>query len=131
MTGSEIDRDTRISARSPSGTDTKVSTMTGMTSDADVGMSQPFAWHTISTAIAMLGSALLTSHIITSRATTPGAVSRLMKSMLAAATMGRTMRWVKSRLVLTLEVPPNSTATTSSAAGLTPAWRWRRSARLR
>ena len=39
--GSEIDRATRMSARNPRATDTKVITTTGTTTDADVGTNQP------------------------------------------------------------------------------------------
>ena len=84
-----------------------MSTTTGITTDAERGMNHPLAWNTTSSAIVRLGSALFTIHMITSRATTPGAVTRLVNSVLAAATMGRTMRWVNSRLVLTLDVQPN------------------------
>ena len=73
-------------------------------------MNQPLERQTTKTAMTRLGRALLTTHIITSRATTPGAVSRPMNSLLAAATIGREIRWVNSRLVLMLDVPPNSTA---------------------
>src|ERR1700712_1772240 len=102
-TGSEMERDTRSIARSPRNTDTVVSTRIGMSSDADWAMSQPLERHRINTAIAMLGMALLNTHIITSLAATLGAVSRPMKSLDAAATTGRVIFWVNSRLVLMLD----------------------------
>src|SRR3954452_9736104 len=89
LIGSEIDRDTRITARSPSATETTVMTTTGITTEAVLGTNQPYECSTTSSAMVKLGEALLISHIITSRATTPGAVSRLRNSVLAAATIGR------------------------------------------
>ena len=75
-TGSEIDSDTTMSARSPSAIETTATTTTGMSTDADLGMNQPMCRQTISTAMNRLGSALFITHMITRRASTPGVTVR-------------------------------------------------------
>ncbi len=84
-------------------------------------MNQPLAWQTISSAIARLGSALLTTHIITSRATTPGAVTRLVNSVIGGRDDGPEDALGEQQAGADARRAPNNTATTISSAGPTPA----------
>jgi hypothetical protein len=119
-TGSEIDEDTRIIARSPRTTATSASTNTGVSMGASAWTIQPLARNSTSTTIPAPGSAEHIVHIRISRARTPGARSACSKSTVAATINARSTRCVKRKPVHTVAVAPNKAAETSSIVTRTP-----------
>jgi anti-sigma factor RsiW len=81
---------------------------------------QPCECMTTTTAIPTAGSALLISHISSSRAITPGAVSRPVMPAVAAAVIGRIGRWISSSAAPMDVVAPNSMDIPISQAATAP-----------
>ena len=83
-------------------------------------MIQPLARISTTTAMPMLGSALLISHISRSLGSTPGAVSRPGVDPMTAAVIGRMGRWISSSAAPAEVVVPNSTYMPISQAAAAP-----------
>ncbi len=120
-TGSEIEIDTRIIARSPRTTATSASTSRASSIGVDLWMIQPLVRMISSDAIAMPGSAVHTAHMISSLARTPGAVigDIWLKSPVTPANSGRRVRNVNRNPVHTVAMAPNrmAEATTTCTSG--------------
>ena len=123
--GSEIDIEVRISARSPSTTATNASTSSASSMAAVSSSSQPLARITSSVAMARPGSPVQTVHISISRARTPGAMIRgTVESGAMPASTGRRVRSVNRNPVHTVATAPNSIAEPITASARLPAARF-------
>ncbi|GAB4966404.1 hypothetical protein MAHJHV55_35710 [Mycobacterium avium subsp. hominissuis] len=93
-TGSEIDRATKIIARNPKAREATASTRTGVSigADADFGTSHPLERDKTINAIPAMGNALKRTHVIITRASTPGISLEGAAVFIDAARMGRRMR---------------------------------------
>lgn len=91
-TGSEIDRATKIIARNPKARDATASTRTGVSIGADFGTSHPLERDKTINAIPAMGNALKRTHVIITRASTPGISLEGSAVFIDAARMGRRMR---------------------------------------
>lgn len=108
-TGSEIDRDVRIMIGMPNRIAASETTRIGTSSEFDCSTSQPVERITTNVAITPIGNALHRNQSRTSRAKTPGTISRGSHPRVAALMIGRRVRCASNRPVPAAAAPPIST----------------------
>ncbi len=106
--------------RSPTRIEITVRTITGVASEAVRSMSRPLDCRNTSTQTPTIGGALVSSHISSSRDSTPGAVSRPSWVAVMAAVIGRMGRRMSSTETPVAVAAPKSTETPISHAATAP-----------